>query len=173
MTENGKKNGNNDKGVVNNEPLRSVHTSNLPQIFDQLGISLVVSTYQAGRVILVRNDGGKLNTHFRTFNKPMGIAFDQNRLTIDGIPEGMCLDPDDMPLTTDQRELPKPEDGDDDGIALCDIGAFELQVDDGDGGCSIIDTQVNTKSSLSNFFLTLIPALFGFAGLIIGRRKNI
>lgn len=66
------------------EPLRSVHTSNLPALFEQLGISLVVSTYQAGKVILVRNDNGALNTHFRTFSKPMGIASDRARLTIGG-----------------------------------------------------------------------------------------
>jgi len=65
--------------------LRSVHTSNLPALFDQLGISLVVSTYQAGMVIVVRNDGGTLNTHFRTFAKPMGIAADDSRLTIGGV----------------------------------------------------------------------------------------
>lgn len=65
-------------------PLRSVHTSNLPDLFAQLGISLVVSTYQAGKVILVRNDAGTLNTHFRTFSKPMGIAADGARLTIGG-----------------------------------------------------------------------------------------
>lgn len=64
--------------------LRSVHTANLPALFAQLGISLVVSTYQAGKVILVRNDGGVLNTHFRTFTKPMGIAADTRRLTIGG-----------------------------------------------------------------------------------------
>jgi uncharacterized protein (TIGR03032 family) len=64
--------------------LRSVHTSNLPELFAQLQISLVVSTYQAGKVILVRNDGGSLNTHFRTFSKPMGIAADHSRLTIGG-----------------------------------------------------------------------------------------
>jgi uncharacterized protein (TIGR03032 family) len=64
--------------------LRSVHTSNLPELFDRLGISLIVSTYQAGKAIVVRNDGGKLNTHFRTFAKPMGIVADQNRLTIGG-----------------------------------------------------------------------------------------
>ncbi len=64
--------------------LRSVHTSNLPALFDRLQISLVVSTYQAGKVILVRNDQGKLNTHFRTFSKPMGLAADQARLTIGG-----------------------------------------------------------------------------------------
>jgi hypothetical protein len=47
------------------EALRSVHTSNLPELFARLGISLVVSTYQAGKVILVRSDSGVLNTHFR------------------------------------------------------------------------------------------------------------
>jgi uncharacterized protein (TIGR03032 family) len=61
-----------------------VHTSNLPALFDHLHISLLVSTYQAGKVIVVRNDGGVLNTHFRTFAKPMGIAADHTRLTIGG-----------------------------------------------------------------------------------------
>jgi uncharacterized protein (TIGR03032 family) len=65
-------------------PLRSVYTSNLPDILAQLNISLAVSTYQAGKVVLVRNDGGTINTHFRNFQKPMGIAMHQNRLTIGG-----------------------------------------------------------------------------------------
>jgi uncharacterized protein (TIGR03032 family) len=56
------------------DPLRSVFTSNLPDIFRQLGICLAVSTYQAGKVILVREDNGTINTHFRNFHKPMGIA---------------------------------------------------------------------------------------------------
>jgi uncharacterized protein (TIGR03032 family) len=64
--------------------LRSVHTSNLPALLDQLGISLIVSTYQAGKAIVVRSDNGALNTHFRTFAKPMGIAADNSRLTIGG-----------------------------------------------------------------------------------------
>ena len=65
-------------GVPHTEPLRSVHTANLPALFAQLQISLAVSTYQAGKVILVRNDNGVLNTHFRTFPKPMGIAADRS-----------------------------------------------------------------------------------------------
>jgi uncharacterized protein (TIGR03032 family) len=72
------------KAVPDVEPLRSVHTSNLPGLFEQLRISLVVSTYQAGKIILIRNDGGVLNTHFRGFVKPMGIAADALRLTIGG-----------------------------------------------------------------------------------------
>ncbi|MGF1523939.1 MAG: TIGR03032 family protein [Leptolyngbyaceae cyanobacterium] len=58
------------------EPLRSVHTTNFPAILKQLGLSLVVSTYQAGKVVLVRADGETLNTHFRIFQKPMGLATD-------------------------------------------------------------------------------------------------
>lgn len=38
--------------------LRSVHTSNLPELFDQLRISLAASTYQAGKVIVIRSDQG-------------------------------------------------------------------------------------------------------------------
>ncbi len=64
------------------EPLRSVHTSNLPGILEQLGISVLVSTYQAGKLVLLRNENGVLNTHFRVFDKPMGLAVQANRLAI-------------------------------------------------------------------------------------------
>ncbi len=60
-----------------NEPLRSIHTSSLPQLLNHFGISVVVSTYQAGKVVLLRADGDQLNTHFRLFDKPMGMALDQ------------------------------------------------------------------------------------------------
>lgn len=66
------------------EALRSVHTGNLPGLFSKLKISLVISTYQAGKVILVRSDGGSLNTHFHPFSKPMGIAVEGASLTIGG-----------------------------------------------------------------------------------------
>lgn len=64
------------------EPLRSVHTSNLPEIFEQLGISVMVSTYQAGRLVMLRSQDGVLNTHFRSFDKPMGLAVSDNRLAV-------------------------------------------------------------------------------------------
>ncbi|MGF1513332.1 MAG: TIGR03032 family protein [Elainellaceae cyanobacterium] len=63
-------------------PLRSVHTHTFPRILAELGISLVVSTYQAGKVVLLRADGDALNTHFRLFQKPMGLAVHQGRMAI-------------------------------------------------------------------------------------------
>lgn len=67
-------------------PLASIYTDTLAQVFTQLQISLVVSTYQAGKVILVRYDpdSNTLNTHFRNFEKPMGLAVHGPRLTIGG-----------------------------------------------------------------------------------------
>lgn len=67
---------------VAGEPLRSVHTSNLPEILDQLGISLLVTTYQAGKLVMLRPENGVLNTHFRPFDKPMGLAVQPHRLAI-------------------------------------------------------------------------------------------
>jgi len=63
-------------------PLRSVHTTNFPAILDQLGCSLLVTTYQAGKLVVVRSDRGVINTHFRAFNKPMGMAVAPGRLAI-------------------------------------------------------------------------------------------
>ena len=59
------------------EPLRSIHTTNFPTLLHELRLSLIISTYQAGKVILVRADGETLNTHFRVFQKPMGLATDR------------------------------------------------------------------------------------------------
>ena len=38
----------------------------------------------------------------------------------------MCLDANGDPLLTDQRGQPRPVDGNGDGTAACDIGAFEF-----------------------------------------------
>src|SRR3954470_2082084 len=63
-------------------PLRSVHTSNFSVILRELGISLLVTTYQAGKLVMLRPDGDRLNTHFRGFSKPMGLAVDGDRLAV-------------------------------------------------------------------------------------------
>jgi uncharacterized protein (TIGR03032 family) len=63
-------------------PLRSVHTTSFAEILEQFGISLLVTTYQAGKLVLLRADQGVVNTHFRSFPKPMGLALQGNRLAI-------------------------------------------------------------------------------------------
>lgn len=68
--------------MIDPTPPHSVHTTNFPALLEQLGISILVSTYQAGKLIVLRNDGGVLNTHFRIFQKPMGMAAQANKLVI-------------------------------------------------------------------------------------------
>ena len=79
--------------MTQDQSLRSVFTSNFPDILRQLNISLAVSTYQAGRLILIRYEEtgkdqpehtGVINTHFRFFDKPMGICLKKDRLCIGG-----------------------------------------------------------------------------------------
>lgn len=60
----------------------SVFTSNLPQILRELRSSLFVTTYQTGKLIVVRPDGASINTHFIEFRKPMGLAADRDRLIV-------------------------------------------------------------------------------------------
>lgn len=63
-------------------PMRSVHTSNFSAMLEELGVSVLVTTYQAGKLVILRPDGTHLNTHFRSFNRPMGLAVDGDRLAI-------------------------------------------------------------------------------------------
>ena len=64
------------------EQLASVHTNGFTELLKHFGISLAISTYQAGRLILAREEEGKTNTHFRQFNKPMGMVATADRLTL-------------------------------------------------------------------------------------------
>jgi uncharacterized protein (TIGR03032 family) len=68
--------------AIADSPLRSIHTSNFPDLLRQLGISLLVSTYQAGKLIVLRAEGDRINTHFRAFPKPMGIAHRHGRFAL-------------------------------------------------------------------------------------------
>ena len=43
---------------------------------------MLVTTYQAGKLVVLREDGGLLITHFRNLNKPMGLARDGGKLAV-------------------------------------------------------------------------------------------
>lgn len=63
--------------------LTSVHSSNMGPLFGDLGISVFLTTYQAGRlVILEQNDQGTLHNHFCEFSRPMGLAAYADRLAL-------------------------------------------------------------------------------------------
>jgi uncharacterized protein (TIGR03032 family) len=63
--------------------IRYEYAPNLPGILNQLGISLVVSTYQAGKIVVLsaRPDGG-LAVTFHAFQRPLGMAFRDDCLAV-------------------------------------------------------------------------------------------
>jgi uncharacterized protein (TIGR03032 family) len=64
-------------------PLKSQHTTSFPDLLNKLGASLLITTYQAGQLVVARvDDQGRLNTHFRSYPAPMGLAADRHRLAI-------------------------------------------------------------------------------------------
>ena len=63
-------------------PLRSVHTGAFADLLEQVTTSLLVTTYQTGKMIAIRQRDGRLNTHFRTLPRPMGVAVAPGRIAI-------------------------------------------------------------------------------------------
>ncbi|HMB67911.1 MAG TPA: DUF4915 domain-containing protein, partial [bacterium] len=55
-------------------PFRCTCTPGLPALLARLGCSLALSTYQAGKVVLVAADGDRLVQLARNFRQPMGMA---------------------------------------------------------------------------------------------------
>lgn len=60
-------------------PFRSVHSVGLPALLEQLGITLLVSTYQAGKLMAIRGKAGRIDTLLRGCERPMGLAVDGPR----------------------------------------------------------------------------------------------
>jgi uncharacterized protein (TIGR03032 family) len=57
-------------------------TDSFAPLLRQLSASLLVTTYQANKLLVVRAAGGGLSTLVRTFDKPMGLAADARRLAL-------------------------------------------------------------------------------------------
>src|SRR6476646_11591980 len=57
-------------------------TDSFVDLLKQLGGSLLVSTYQANKLLAVRASDNGLSTLVRTFDKPMGLAVDGSRLAL-------------------------------------------------------------------------------------------
>ncbi|MEA5392272.1 TIGR03032 family protein [Cyanobium gracile UHCC 0139] len=72
-------------------PIPYQNSVNLPEILHRLGCSLVVSTYQAGKLVTVGSHAGELVFGLASFNKPMGVARTPSGLVVGGMAEVWTL----------------------------------------------------------------------------------
>jgi len=61
---------------------RYTQSENFPALLNELRASLLVSTYQANKLLVARAAGAGLSTLVRTFDRPMGLAVDARRLAV-------------------------------------------------------------------------------------------
>jgi uncharacterized protein (TIGR03032 family) len=60
----------------------SSYSASIPELLAAARRSVMVSTYQSGRLICLREEAGELDTHFRIFDAPMGIACSRTSLVV-------------------------------------------------------------------------------------------
>ena len=89
-------------------PFSSASTNSFSQALQQLGSSLLVSTYQTNRLVCARAQGTGLNTHFREYERPMGVAVAPGRIAV-GTTTGVW-DLRDMPEAAAKVEPPGSHD---------------------------------------------------------------
>ena len=63
-------------------PFHYTQTDSFVAVLRDLGASLLISTYQANKLLVARAAGAGLSLLVRTFERPMGLAVDAQRLTI-------------------------------------------------------------------------------------------
>src|SRR5262249_60851625 len=61
-------------GVPPTREIRHEYTHSLPPLLSQLGVSLLVSTYQAGKVVAVGVAAGELTRSYHNFERAMRLA---------------------------------------------------------------------------------------------------
>ncbi len=64
------------------KPFDCEYSPQFAELLNKLGISLVISTYQAGKVIILSADKDKLIQLPRTFDNPVGMAVEKNALAV-------------------------------------------------------------------------------------------
>ncbi|MFO0845222.1 MAG: DUF4915 domain-containing protein [Gemmataceae bacterium] len=69
-------------GTTPTREVRHEYTRSLPPLLSQLGVSLLVSTYQAGKVVAVGVAQGELTLSYHNFERAMGLAVKPDRLAV-------------------------------------------------------------------------------------------
>src|SRR4051794_8819040 len=62
--------------------VRHEYSRSLPPLLDQLGVSLLVSTYQAGKVVAVGVAQGELTLSYHNFERAMGLAVKPDAIAV-------------------------------------------------------------------------------------------
>jgi uncharacterized protein (TIGR03032 family) len=64
--------------------VRYEHSADFPGLLADLGVSVLVSTYQAGKVLVLGTEQGRLHIAFHNFDQPMGLAAAPRQLAVVG-----------------------------------------------------------------------------------------
>jgi uncharacterized protein (TIGR03032 family) len=70
------------QGAPPTREIRHEYTRSLPPLLSQLGVSLLVSTYQAGKVVAVGVAQGELALSYHNFERAMGLAVKPDALAV-------------------------------------------------------------------------------------------
>jgi len=62
--------------------VRFQHSPEFPDLLQQLNVSLLVSTYQAGKLVAIGHHRGELRLSFHNFEQPMGIAIGPDQIAV-------------------------------------------------------------------------------------------
>src|SRR5262249_50226733 len=71
-----------DQGALPTREVRHEYTHSLPPLLSQLGVSLLVSTYQAGKVAAVGVADGELTLSYHNFERAMGLAVKHDAIAV-------------------------------------------------------------------------------------------
>src|SRR5262245_48231187 len=67
------------------EKLREVnypYSPGFPLLLEQLQTSVLISTYQAGKLVVLSARAGKLELAFHNFDRPMGVAIGEGQIAV-------------------------------------------------------------------------------------------
>jgi len=96
------------EGEAARSPFASASTESFKAALQHAASSLLISTYQTNRLVCARAQNGGLNTHFRLYDKPMGIAVAPGRIAVGTRTEVWDLR--DMPQAAAKLEPPGSHD---------------------------------------------------------------
>ncbi len=70
------------QGAAKPEAFKYIHSASLPDLLEHLNITVMATTFQAGRVLSFSGGGGRCSLLLRAFQHPMGMAVNQDRMAL-------------------------------------------------------------------------------------------